>query len=85
VALPIRLHDSAPAYASGQASDYYSFTRTQLSRLEVDLATGALTRASDLVAADATTDRDIQDDRVVLTANQAHHYRQGAWASWRWD
>lgn len=85
VALPVRLHDTTQPGASGQPSDYFGFTRTQLSRLEVNLSTGALTRATDLLASDNATQRDIQNDRVLLTDRQAHHYRNGEWASWRWD
>jgi len=85
VALPVALHDTASGGMSGAPSDYYGFTRIQLSRLTVDLAAGTLTRHTDLLADDAATERGIGHDRTLLATGQAHHYRNGRWASWRWE
>jgi hypothetical protein len=85
VALPIKLHDTAPVGDTSSPSTYYHFTRTQLSRLEVNLDTGTLTVLPDLSSADSDKERDISNDRVLLTATQAHHYQQGRWASWAWE
>lgn len=84
VALPIKLHDTAPVGDTSSPSTYYQFTRTQLSRLEVNLDTGTLTALSDLSSADSGSDRDIGNDRALLTSSQAHHYQNGRWASWVW-
>ncbi|MEY4977756.1 MAG: hypothetical protein RLZZ352_26 [Pseudomonadota bacterium] len=83
VALPIKLHDTAPADTSSP-STYYHFTRTQLSRLEVNLDSGTLT-ALPALSADGDQERDISHDRAVLTPTQAHHYQNGRWASWVWE
>lgn len=85
VALPVALHDTASDGMSGAPSDYYGFTRIQLSRLTVDLAAGTLTRQADLLAGDAATERGIGNDRTLLATGQAHHCRNGLWASWRWE
>lgn len=85
VALPVSLHEAAPAGGSTGASAYYGFSRIQLSRLEVNLASGALQRLPDLTSADSATQRNIASDRALLASGQAHHYQNGRWASWRWD
>lgn len=85
VALPVSLHEAAPFGGSSGASAYYGFSRTQLSRLEVNLASGALQRLPDLTSADSATQRNIASDRALLASGQAHHYQNGRWASWRWD
>jgi hypothetical protein len=85
VALPVALHDTAPDGMSGSPADYYGFTRMQLSRFTVNLTAGTLTRQADLLADDAAAERGLGEDRALLAAGQAHHYRNGRWASWRWD
>lgn len=85
VALPVSLHEAAPFGGSSGASAYYGFSRTQLSRLEVNLASGALQRLPDLTSADSATQRNIASDRALLASGQAHHYQNGRWASWRWE
>ena len=85
VALPVSLHEAAPFGGSSGASAYYGFSRTQLSRLEVNLASGALQRLPDLQSADSATQRNIASDRALLASGQAHHYQNGRWASWRWE
>jgi hypothetical protein len=85
VALPIRLHTNTPSYTTGGLSDYYRFTRNQLSRFQIDLTTGALTPSTDLMATDSTTERDVNRDRAWLISGQVHHYQNGIWQSWRWD
>ena len=85
VALPVSLHEAAPAGGSTGASAYYGLSRTQLSRLEVNLASGALQRLPDLTSADSATQRNIASDRALLASGQDHHYQNGRWASWRWE
>lgn len=85
VALPVSLHEAAPFGGGSGASAYYGFSRTQLSRLEVNLASGALQRLPDLQSADSATQRNIASDRALLASGQAHHYQNGRWASWRWE
>lgn len=85
VALPVSLHEAAPFGGGSGASAYYGFSRTQLSRLEVNLASGALQRLPDLTSADSATQRNIASDRALLASGQAHHYQNGRWASWRWE
>lgn len=85
VALPVSLHALAPEGASGAPSDYFGFSRTQLSRFDVNLTTGAMVQAADLVADDGAAQRDVGNDRSLLAAGQVHHYRNGLWASWRWE
>jgi hypothetical protein len=85
VALPIRLHTAKPSYATGGLSDYYGFTRNQLSRFDIDLTTGALNMYGDLVGADSGIERDLAQDRAWLSSGQVHHYQNGRWQSWRWD
>ena len=85
VALPVSLHEAAPFGGGSGASAYYGFSRTQLSRLEVNLASGALQRLPDLTSADSATQRNIASDRALLASGQAHHYQNGRWVSWRWE
>lgn len=85
VALPVSLHEAAPLGGGSGASAYYGFSRTQLSRMEVNLASGALQRLPDLISADSATQRSITSDRALLASGQAHHYQNGRWASWRWE
>jgi len=85
VALPVSLHEAAPLWGGSSASAYYGFSRTQLSRLEVNLASGALQRLPDLQSADSAAERSITSDRALLAGGQAHHYQNGRWASWRWE
>jgi hypothetical protein len=85
VALPIRLHTAKPSYATGRLSDYYGFTRNQLSRFDIDLTTGALNMYDDLVGTDSGIERDLTQDRAWLSSGQVHHYQNGRWQSWRWD
>lgn len=85
VALPVSLHEAAPFGGGSGASAYYGFSRTQLSRLEVNLTSGALQRLPDLTSADSATQRNIASDRALLVSGQAHHYQNGRWVSWRWE
>lgn len=85
VALPVSLHEAAPFGGGSGASAYHGFSRTQLSRLEVNLASGALQRRPDLQSADSATQRNISSDRALLASGQAHHYQNGRWVSWRWE
>ena len=85
VALPVSLHEAAPFGGGSGASAYHGFSRTQLSRLEVNLASGALQRLPDLTSADSATQRNIASDRSLLASGQAHHYQNGRWVSWRWE
>jgi hypothetical protein len=85
VALPVRLHTAKPSYVTGRWSDYYGFTRNQLSRFDIDLATGTLNVLDDLVGTDSSIERDLSHDRAWLSSGQVHHYQNGFWQSWRWD
>jgi hypothetical protein len=85
VALPVQLHTTKPSTASGGLSDYYGFTRHQLSRFDVDLTHGTLNVFDDRVGTGGEIQRDLTHDRAWLIAGQVHHYQNGHWQSWRWD
>lgn len=83
VSLPVSVHETAPAQASGAASDYFQFTRTELQKFEINLSQPALTPRSALPASTATQ-RDISRDRSILWNDQVHYYQDGVWRSGVW-
>ena len=83
VGLPVRLHDTMPAYGTGVASDTYDFTRTELQRFEVNLSTRSLSAKPPLPAS-TPVQRDIQFDRALLWNDQVHYYQGISWQSALW-
>lgn len=83
VGLPVSLHDTFPQWGIGAPSDYYDFTRTELQRLEVNLAAQSL-MSLPAVASTVPGERDIMNDRALLWNNQVHWYQNGSWASTEW-
>lgn len=83
VGLPVSLHDTLPQWNMGSPSDYYDFTRTELQRLEVNLAAQSLTSRS-AVPSTVPGTRDIMNDRALLWNNQVHWYQDGSWISTGW-
>lgn len=83
VGLPVRLHETPTSWMTGQPSDYYGFTRTELQRLEVNLSTSALTARKPLPSSLAA-ERDISNDRALLWNDQSHWYQDGTWLSAPW-
>jgi hypothetical protein len=83
VSLPVRLHDTPMPGMTGAPSDYYSFTRTELQKLDIDLTARSLgTRPA--LAASVPGERDISTDRALLWNNQVHWYQGGTWRSAAW-
>lgn len=78
VVLPVKLHDSPPPYATGAASDYFGYTRTELQHFDIDLAGRSLKPRSALVAKQPE-ERDISADLSLLRNDQAHYYQDGVW------
>lgn len=83
IGLPVSLHDTPYAYASGQPNDYFSFTRTELQRFTVDLDAQTL-QARDPLASDVSGWRMIDSDRALLWNDQVHYYQNGLWRSAPW-
>jgi hypothetical protein len=83
VSLPVNVHDTAPAGSKGLASDYFSFTRTELQKFEVNLATKTLSGRSAL-ASSLSAERDISADRSLLWNDQVHYFQAGGWVSGAW-
>jgi len=83
VSLPVSLHDTPPYLATGAASDYFQFTRTELQKFEIDLSAQNL-RERPPLASKLTDQRDISSDRSLLWNNQVHYYQNGVWRSGLW-
>ncbi len=83
VGLPISLNDTPSPDATGAASDYYQFTRTELQRFEIDLSAQSLSARVPLAPQTAGS-RDISADRVLLWNDQVHYYQNGLWSSAAW-
>lgn len=83
VSLPVSLHDSPPLFASGAASDYFGYTRTELQRFEIGLADASLNQRPALVSS-LPNERYIGNDRSLLWNNQVHYYQDGTWISAAW-
>ncbi len=83
VSLPVSLHDTPPSGATGAASDYYQYTRTELRKLEVNLGAQTLTTRPALTSS-LPAQRDISFDRSLLWNNQVHWYQNGSWRSAAW-
>lgn len=83
VGLPVSLHDTPPASATGAANDYFGYTRTELQRFEIDLAQPGLSPRPAL-ASSLPNERDIGSDRALLWNDQVHYYQNGAWTSAAW-
>jgi hypothetical protein len=82
VSLPISLRDTPSSYASGKPWDYYSFTRNELQKFEIDLNTKTLNARTPLVS--KGNERDISNDRSVLWNDQVHYYMGNDWLSAPW-
>jgi len=83
VGLPVSLHDTPPQGMTGSASDYYGFTRTELHKFEITLATGTLAPRSALRST-SPDPRDISGDRSLLWNSQVHWFESGTWRSAPW-
>ena len=84
VGLPVSLHDTPMPGMSGAPSDYFGFTRTELQRFEVNLASQSLTAHTALMSS-LPEQRDISHDRSLLWNNQVHWYQNGTWLSAGWQ
>lgn len=85
ISLPVDVHDTPPAVLTGKPSDYWSYTRTELQRFDVDLAAAKLTQRPALAGTVTTPgDRSITADRSLLWGDQVHWYQDGVWASGAW-
>ncbi len=83
VSLPVNVHDTAPAGSKGLASDYFSFTRTELQKFEVNLTNKTLLGRAAL-ASPLGGERDISADRSLLWNDQVHYFQAGGWMSGAW-
>ena len=83
VSLPVSLHDTPPYLATGAASDYFKFTRTELQKFEINLSVQNLSERTPLTSK-LTDQRDISSDRSLLWNNQVHYYQNGVWRSGLW-
>jgi hypothetical protein len=68
---------------SGAPNDYYGFTRTELQKFEINLASQSLT-ARTAMKSSLPDQRDISNDRSLLWNNQVHWYQNGVWRSAGW-
>jgi hypothetical protein len=68
---------------TGSPSDYYGFTRAELQKFEINLATGILAPRSALRST-SPDPRDISGDRSLLWNNQVHWFESGTWRSAPW-
>jgi uncharacterized secreted protein with C-terminal beta-propeller domain len=83
VSLPVNVHDTIPAGSKGLASDYFSFTRSELQKFEVNLTAKTLSGRSAL-ASPLAGERDISADRSLLWNDQVHYFQAGGWMSGAW-
>ena len=83
VSLPVSLHDSPPYLATGAASDYFKFTRTELQKFEINLSGQSLVERPPL-GSKLAGERSISSDRSLLWNNQVHYYQDGVWRSGVW-
>jgi uncharacterized secreted protein with C-terminal beta-propeller domain len=83
ISLPVSLHETASQWNTGSTNDYFDFTRSELQRFEVDLATKSLTAVSAVISAQPSW-RDISNDRSLLWNDQLHWYQNGIWSSAAW-
>lgn len=90
VALPVRVNESREVSVYGQTSytgqpwEYFSPTRIELQRFEVNLAARTLTQRAAMVEPGAYLWRDIGMDRALLFREQTHWYQGGPWQSAAW-
>lgn len=86
IGLPVGLHESTPYYPTGTpTSDYYSFTRNELDRFEINLDTQTLETLSPIpAAASSQEDGYANQDRALLWNDQVHYYQNGNWVSSPW-
>ena len=68
---------------TGAPNDYYGFTRTELQKFEINLATQSLTARTALPSS-LPGQRDIGGDRALLWNDQVHWYQGGTWRSAPW-
>jgi hypothetical protein len=82
VALPVALHDTPSRYRTGQPSDYYDWTRTELQTFDIDWGQKTIRNRSSLVA--PKPQGSIQDHRGLLWNEQTHYYIGNEWLSAPW-
>jgi hypothetical protein len=83
VGLPVSLHDTPTQGMAGSPSDYYGFTRTELQKFEINLASQSLAPRTAMKAS-LPEQRDISGDRSLLWNDQVHWYQSGTWRSAPW-
>lgn len=83
VALPVSLYDTPSQWSTGAPWDYYDFTRTELQRLEINLAAQSLMYRP-AMASTVPGQRSITNDRALLWNEQVHWYQDGSWMSAGW-
>lgn len=89
LALPVSLHDSPPRpslffpTATGALNAYFTYTRTELQRFEINLTDLSLSQRPALVSS-LPNERYIGSDRSLLWNDQVHYYQDGTWTSSGW-
>lgn len=83
VSLPVSLNDTPMTGMTGSPSDYYGFTRTELQKFEINLASQSLTSRAALKST-IPEQRDIRNDRALLWNDQVHWTQNGTWLSAPW-
>ena len=84
ISLPVSVNESSSYYATGKPSDYYSFTRNELAKFDIDMGQKTLTPRAALPSFMPTLQRDISGDRSIIWNDQLHYYQSGDWKSGAW-
>lgn len=84
ISLPMSIHETPVPWNTGAPNDYFTFTRTELQRFEVDLAARNLVARPAVVSPPPPIEGAINNDRSLLWNDQVHWYQDGTWNSGGW-
>ena len=84
ISLPVSVNESTYYSVTGKPSDYYSFTRNELAKFDIDMGQKTLTPRAALPSFMPTLQRDISGDRSIIWNDQLHYYQSGDWKSGAW-
>ncbi len=86
ISLPVSVNESTPYYytTTDNPSNYYSFTRNELAKFDIDMGQKTLVQRPSLSSFMPTLRRDISSDRSIIWNNQLHYYQSGDWKSGAW-
>jgi hypothetical protein len=83
VALPVKVHQTPTSYMYGSASDYFGFTRNEITKFEINLAQKKIAPRASLPSS-IRSERWIGNDRALIFMDQVHYYQDGLWLTGNW-